>query len=498
MEKIKYILLTIFLFFTIDVSALTIENDSYLKYVDIRSNTDYSSNITGNANYDSGTVYFTCDYIANSYGCGVQFRTKEELDLIRGRSYTFSLDIGVTGARLVKSTADKGEYFGLKALATPPNYLSAYDYWFNTDINNLPYKIDNVGIQYIDDSSQIITFSFTMLENVSDASIFFFPFSLNKTGIYASTIFELNYLAIDSTNDDIINSLEEQSQEIIKNQNENNEKVLNAIDRVNESFNTCRDSYNLIKSEFLQSTTNTDINASLKSGTYTLSLENNVNFNGVIYIQLYKNGNLITTNGHLLNTSSAISFSTSSYWYYFSNMPNGKFLTFTIDDDYDLKIALSNPTGTQRPMLNAGSSVKPFEAFNEKVCTNKIDDLNENITSPNVPNQSELATKLDTTGWLKPGPVDSIINMPLNLINNLLSSLNNNTCSQLVIDIPYLKNKQLIIPCISTLYERMGLSSLFNSIGVVASAFILFRYLVGFYKWVDDTLSFREQNWGDF
>ena len=44
----------------------------------------------------------------------------------------------------------------------------------------------------------------------------------------------------------------------------------------------------------------------------------------------------------------------------------------------------------------------------------------------------------------------------------------------------------------------MGASALFNSIGVVASAFILFRYLVGFYKWVDDTLTFREQNWGDF
>lgn len=128
----------------------------------------------------------------------------------------------------------------------------------------------------------------------------------------------------------------------------------------------------------------------------------------------------------------------------------------------------------------------------------KLDELNKNITSSDVPNKNELSTKLDTTGWLKPGPVDSIINMPLNLINNLLSSLNNNTCSSLVIDIPFLKEKQLTIPCISTIFEKMGFTDLFNSIGAVASAMILFRYLVGFYKWVDDTLSFREQNWGDF
>lgn len=133
-----------------------------------------------------------------------------------------------------------------------------------------------------------------------------------------------------------------------------------------------------------------------------------------------------------------------------------------------------------------------------KETNQKLDELNQNITSSDVPNKNELSTKLDTTGWLKPGPVDSIINMPLNLINNLLSSLNNNTCSSLVIDIPFLKDKQLTIPCISTIFEKMGFTDLFNSIGAVASAMILFRYLVGFYKWVDDTLSFREQNWGDF
>lgn len=378
-----YILLGLIVAFLLSerASALTIENDSYLKYVDIRSNTDYSSNITGNANYDSGTVYFTCDYIANSYGCGVQFHTKEELDLIKGRSYTFSLDIGVTNARLVKSTADKGEYFGLRSVSSTPDYLSAYDYWFNTLISDLPYKIDNVHIEYVNDSSQIITFSFTMLENVSGASIFFFPFGLNETGIYASTIFELNYLAIDSTNDDVINSLEEQSQEIIRNQNENNEKVLNAIDRVNDNFNSCRDSYNLIDLPNVSNVTSKGItmnsndnvitftgtyteyvyfafpiDLTLKPGIYTMSINANYRYP---YLQLVSGSQTIA----------------ETTW------ADVGVKTFTITEEVTLThLRLYIGSAIYAPeikvMLNEGSTAMSFEKPGE-ICTNKLDDLNE-------------------------------------------------------------------------------------------------------------------------
>lgn len=112
---------------------------------------------------------------------------------------------------------------------------------------------------------------------------------------------------------------------------------------------------NLFIEEYLKHTTETNINAHLKKGTYTLSLENNEVFGNVIYIQLYKNNNLVTTNNHILNSSSAVAFSTSSYWYYFPNIPNGNYLTFTLDDDYDLKIALVNTDGTKRAILVKGT-----------------------------------------------------------------------------------------------------------------------------------------------
>lgn len=129
---------------------------------------------------------------------------------------------------------------------------------------------------------------------------------------------------------------------------------------------------NYFEAEYLQTTANTNINANLYKDTYTLSLETKENFGGVIYIQLYKNNTLITTNGHLLNTSSAVSFSTSSYWYYFPNIPNGNKLTFTLDDDYSLKIALSNATGSQKAFLVKGTqehSYIPYGKYGIEVKT---------------------------------------------------------------------------------------------------------------------------------
>ena len=469
----KLFIFIISILFVVNVSALTIENDSYLKYVDIRSNTDYSSNITGDANYDSGTVYFTCDYIANSYGCGVQFHTKEELDLIKGRSYTFSLDIGVTNARIVKSTANKGEYFGLRSVSSTPNYLSAYEYWFNTAIDDLPYKVDNVHIEYIDDSSQIITFSFTMLENVSSASVFFFPFGLNKTGIYASTIFELNYLAIDSTNDDVINSLEQQSQEIIKNQNENNEKVLDAIDRVNDNFNTCRDSYNLLDVPENYSITLRDvINLNILAGIYTLSFDD-YNSNG-------------TSDSFLIMFYNSLT--SASKYFYFTN----KTTTFTLDQDFT-SITIYSQSSYQGSvditttftnlMINKGATALPYEPYGEEICSNKLDDLENSITDSDISGATGTGQGFfDNFKDEDNGGISGIVKAPLTLVTNLLGSNSTNSCKDLPLSI---MGANVAIPCGKILWSKVPTSTLtiYHTIICGFGAYVILSKL---YKDIED------------
>lgn len=125
----------------------------------------------------------------------------------------------------------------------------------------------------------------------------------------------------------------------------------------------------------------------------------------------------------------------------------------------------------------------------------KLDDLNSNITSTEG---ADLSALENSAGWLPPGPVDSILNLPLALLNNITNNLSK-SCQPVVLPIPYV-NKNLTLPCVNTLYEDMGVSAWSNTIGTIASAFIMLSYLLKLYQWVDDQLSFRENhnidNWG--
>lgn len=123
----------------------------------------------------------------------------------------------------------------------------------------------------------------------------------------------------------------------------------------------------------------------------------------------------------------------------------------------------------------------------------KLDDLNNSLTSEEGPDLSGLE---NSSGWLPAGPVDSILNLPLSLLNNLSVNLDKN-CNPVNLPLPYV-NKNLSLPCISSIYGQIdGLNAWITVIGTIASAFILFSYLMKLYKWVDDTLTFRENNYID-
>lgn len=121
---------------------------------------------------------------------------------------------------------------------------------------------------------------------------------------------------------------------------------------------------------------------------------------------------------------------------------------------------------------------------------NNQNQINSNLTDETGPNLNGLE---NSAGWLKPGPVDSIVNLPLTLLNNLQTNLGN-TCNPVTVTLPYV-NKDINLPCISAIYKQInGLDTWFQFIGVIAAAFILYRYFMYLYNRIDDTLSFRENN----
>lgn len=155
------------------------------------------------------------------------------------------------------------------------------------------------------------------------------------------------------------------------------------------------------------------------------------------------------------------------------------------DEDVLLGLLQNNITNDlQRDILNQ-----------QKENNKKLDDIKGAITSEDNPNLDGLN---NSAGWLPDGPLDSILNLPLSLLENLSTNLSK-TCQSVNLPLPYV-DSTIELPCVSTLYSKIeGLNVWLNTIGIIASAFILFSYLVFIEKWADATLTLRENtqlDWG--
>ena len=130
---------------------------------------------------------------------------------------------------------------------------------------------------------------------------------------------------------------------------------------------------------------------------------------------------------------------------------------------------------------------------NQQETNKKLDDVNKNLTSEESPKLEGLN---NSAGWLPAGPLDSILNLPLSFLNNLSTNLSK-TCQPVTLPLPFV-DKTLDLPCLSSIYSQIeGLDTWITGISIIASVFILFTYLINLYKWVDDTLTFRENNYID-
>lgn len=125
---------------------------------------------------------------------------------------------------------------------------------------------------------------------------------------------------------------------------------------------------------------------------------------------------------------------------------------------------------------------------------------NHKETMDYMKDESDIDTsKVDNlVGYLPAGPLDSIINLPLSMLNAISSNLGK-TCVAPTFKVPFV-NENFTLPCVSTLYEKMGATTLLNSLGGIAAAVMLYKYFVYLYNWVDHVLSLRGdklKGWGE-
>lgn len=133
----------------------------------------------------------------------------------------------------------------------------------------------------------------------------------------------------------------------------------------------------------------------------------------------------------------------------------------------------------------------------QKETNQKLDNINNSLTDSSPISLDKLN---DTTGWLPAGPVDSILNLPLSLLNNLSTNLNKQ-CTPISLTIPFIdKNNQLVLPCLAnTLSENIdGFDTFYSWLGLIVSCLLLYRYLMSLYVWVDNVLMLRLEMYEDF
>lgn len=282
--------------------------------------------------------------------------------------------------------------------------------------------------------------SFT-LYNPSSSSWALLSYQNSKDNIsidYASN-------SIISQNKDIINqnnSIINQQQQII-NQSQQTEQT------IKDNLNTCRDSINLFNKNVLTggwlSTQNVFYNEFTNiyavsdfipvepNTTYTLNLYNSSGLGSAGINEYNSNQGFISSTAE---RNTIITFTTSQ---------NTTYIRFTIRQDSKDKV-----------QLEKGSSFTTYEEYGTQVCTNKLDDannaingmndtLNNDDTSGATGEASDFFSSFSTETF----GLTSIITAPLNLIQSLTSS----TCTALHIPLPYLDNKYIDLPCMTSIYQ---------------------------------------------
>ena len=329
------------------------------------------------------------------------------------------------------------------------------------------------------------------------------------TYITGETFFGISSVQIEfkNANQDVIDNATNNTNNIINNNNSNTESIINSNKEtqqvIKDQFNTCRDSYNLYDYSFMRPSYSIFTNNNDGSFTLNGSISNNQSYSLTDSSKVYLTPNTYTISiNDFLPYGSYIYLlnSTSEIYLTYELGKSLKSFTFTITENSYLFSALVLKSGdysnsTYYIMLNEGSTSKPYEPYGKEICTNKLDEQNE--TSKGIfgklkdlfnwltnDDEADVSSAGDVAGWLPPGPIDSIINLPLTMLNNINSSLNK-TCSPLEVNLPYV-NKSVEIPCLNTIFNQItGLTNFWTWVGLISSVLILYRYLIELYKYYD-------------
>lgn len=168
------------------------------------------------------------------------------------------------------------------------------------------------------------------------------------------------------------------------------------------------------------------------------------------------------------------------------------FIKFVNDKTWRLGVQIISKNVT---VQSAGVYEQQQTIDKQQKTNEKLDDLNSKLTDTSAPDTSGFG---NVSGWLPAGPVDSILTLPLKVMNTI-SGVLSGSCSLISLPLPFI-DSNLDLPCGDTFYDGVtGLSVFLNTLGLIVGGYLLYCYLIYLYNWVDKKVSMVEndrEKWG--
>ena len=410
---------------------------------------------TVTTNFTNGSYRGTIPYmVANSSGGAWGISSGKPL--LANHTYSFTIQIsGPYGGKIVLST-----YNRIGVGTSLSSAVSSY--------SNNSYVTENYSNANGDKG--VIQYAFTPTVN---GSYIVFPFSVNSTGSnqeYWIDSFIIEDLGSGVSEATINNSLTNQTNiinnsitstknEILDNQNRNTEELQETIEN---QYNNCKvntiDFSDYKISSGVSSCVNVSVNKNLltittsgctSTGYVTFPINNLTSFtNYTVSYNTYDYNNGASSNVFRIRTGR-----TSGTWVT-DAFPQSSNQNFTFSSsNYDTLYLWYYILSTN----NSVTKVYDLNIYNPNYCVNKLDeqtdainDVNDTLNDDDTTGATAEASDFFSDFTTDTFGLTSIITAPLNLIQSLTSS----TCTALHLPLPYLDNKYLDLPCMSTIYSQ--------------------------------------------
>lgn len=416
---------------------------------------------------------------------GAAWGISSPIPLLANHTYSMTVKIeGTYGGNLILST-----YNRIGVGTSLSNAKSSYENNSNCTLNYSNSIASNMTLQFAFTpkiNSNYIVFPFATTYTGDNQSFYLYDIIIDDLGSGGVSQTDINNSLNNQTNE-LNNSITNSTNIITGQINDMQQSIVDSNKEtqqvIKDQFNTCKN-YNLT---FIK----TIDNASINSSGY-LSMNNSDNG---LKVYVYEN-----------NYSNNITYSLT--FNSFNRLRVGQSDTLISKfDPLDMLLVNNSPIVGNTYNINVSKKYVYFYLSSNtdnigsitindtEICTNKLDEQNE--TSKGIfgkikelfawltnPDEADISGAADVAGWLPSGPLDSLINLPLTMLNNINSSLNK-TCSPLNVNLPYV-NKSVEIPCLNTIFNQItGLNSFWTWVGMIGSVMILFRYLVNLYNYYD-------------